>query len=79
MAKIKIPDFLKYDPNKEPCKLHTLIKGYEEKFGKTWATAGFNFSDKELENIFETCLSENRTFSDVIGVDIDDIDEDDDI
>ena len=69
MSEVKIPDFLKYIPNKEPCKLHKLIKEYERRFGKSWSTEEFGDEIvKELENIFETCLKENRLFYDVVGM-----------
>ena len=78
MKEVTIPDFLKPIPNEKPCKIHLLMKEYNEKIGGDWGTEGFDFSDEELEHILETCLKENRTFYDVIGID-DDIDEDEEI
>ena len=70
-----LPDFLK--PVKEKPKLAILIDEYEERFGKTWSTAGYSPTDEELTEIFETCLQENRTFYDVSGFDHTGLGEDD--
>ena len=70
---IQIPDILKYDKNKkdEPTRLMILMDEYEEKFGgDSWSTEGIDFSDEQLERVFEKCLQENRMFYDVIGIDL---------
>ncbi len=79
---IEIPDFLKPDFNKgsRPSKLAILIKEYNKKFGKdSWSTEGIDFSKKQLEEMLEKCLQENRTFYDVIGIDLGDLEEDEEI
>lgn len=76
---IQIPDFLKYDPSKkiEPTRLMILMDEYERKFGRdSWSTEGIDLSDEQLEQVFEKCLKENKTFYDVIGFDPDDLGED---
>ncbi len=79
---IQIPDFLKYDKNiiDEPTRLMILIDEYEKKFGgDSWSTEGIDFSDEQLEQTLEKCLNENKTFYDVIGIDLGDLDEDEEI
>ena len=79
MLEVKIPDFLKYRPEEDEDELSKAIQKYEERFGDTWATEGLYYSRDELQKIFEQCIEENRTFYDVIGIDMSDFDEDDDI
>lgn len=77
---MEIPDFLKpLDPNSEKPRLVILINEYEKLYGRTWSTAGWDFSDEELTEIFETCIKQKRTFSDVIGWNNKYLDPDDDI
>lgn len=77
MIEVKIPDFLKYVPDKSECKLSMLMREYNEKIGGDWGTEGFDFSDEELEKILEQCLHQNRTFYDVIGVEVDIVEDED--
>lgn len=79
MSEIKIPEFLKPNPNRKKSRLSVLMEEYKDKIGDGWSTEEFNFNEKELERIFEQCLKENRTFYDVVGIDPMDYDEDDDL
>lgn len=74
MKNVKIPNFLKPKPNDKACKFSILREKYEEKFGKTWSTEEFGIKESDLENIFEICLRENRSFYDVIGISPEDLD-----
>lgn len=79
---IQIPDFLKYDKHKEdePTRLMILMDEYDKKFGRgSWSTEGIDVSDEQLAQILEMCLRENRTFYDVIGIDLGDLDADEEI
>lgn len=77
---MEIPDYLKpLGPNREKPRLVILINEYEKLYGRTWSTAGWDFSDEELTEIFEICIKEKRIFADVVGYHNDDLDPDDDI
>lgn len=70
-----IPDFLK-KRDVQPSELFILIKKYEEMYGNTWATEGYDIDAQELTEILKECVKEHKTFSEVTGIDLTDIPDD---